>query len=113
MKSLYSKGFVVKRTAPAGGVTSGVPVQIGDQLVVPIADAAVGEQFEGLTQGTFRLPKSTAASSGGSEGDKVYWTTASDHVSAVSTGGILIGCYAEDRVDGDSQALVFLDGAIR
>lgn len=61
----------IKFTAPAGGVTTNVPVLIGGQFVIPAVTAAVGESFSGLTMVVIYLTKATGFTM--AEGDLGYW----------------------------------------
>lgn len=113
MLTEYSPGTVGQFTAPSGGVVSGVAIKIGDSIVVPLADAAEGEQVACERVGTFRIGKLTGASTGGAQGVRAYWNAAGAKVTAVSTSNQLIGTFAKTCVDGDAYAVVFLDGANR
>lgn len=74
-------GDVLTLIAPAGGVVSGVPVAIGTLVVVPITDAAAGEQFGGKTNGVWNVPVATGLAVGAAvgilDGDIVAAATAS------------------------------------
>jgi predicted RecA/RadA family phage recombinase len=100
MKKYVSDGHTVTVTAPAGGVTSDVPVLIGTNLFgVPVASAAVGETFGLKVNGIYEdMPKDTAAA--WAEGDLLYWdntakkftkTTAGNTKAAVAVAAALIG----------------------
>lgn len=49
-------GKVVTCVAPAGGVVSGGLYAIGQLVVVALANAAAGANFEGATDGVWSLP---------------------------------------------------------
>jgi predicted RecA/RadA family phage recombinase len=93
MKTLYGPAGPVKRIAPSGGVTSGVPVMIGTQLVIPIDSAAEGAVFEGEIRGVYFIEKTTGAGTGAAAGVKCYWTTAASKVSALPAGDELLGIF--------------------
>ena len=82
-KIQVQRGDSLDLTAPAGGVTSGVPVLIGGLLVVPQVSAAVGEQFSGAATGVHSIAKedTTAAFN---EGEIVYWDDSNARLDAVS-----------------------------
>lgn len=113
MKTQYGSADIVKRVAPSGGVTSGVAIMIGTQLLVPLATAAEGIEFEAATRGVFRIVKTAGGGTGAAAGVKAYWTTAASAISALSAGGVLIGAFDLVAADGDTVARVYVDGAIR
>lgn len=94
-KNFVEDGDVLTLIAPAGGVLSGTPVVIGTLVVVPITDAAAGEQFGGKTNGVWNVPVETGLTAGASvgilDGDIVAAATAS----SVSCGKLVTG-----EVDG-------------
>ena len=62
MNNYQQPGDVLELTAPAGGVTSGVPVQIGQLLVIPAVTVAATVAFNGQVVGVFKaMPKATGA----------------------------------------------------
>ncbi len=113
MKTDVQPASPLSLVAPSGGVTTGVAVKIGDKVVVPVATVAEGLRFAGEDRGVFAISKVTGAGTGGAQGTKAYWTTASSKANALSAGGVLIGVFAETCADGDTQAFVQLDGAVR
>lgn len=82
MKNFVQPGDTLNLTAPAGGVTSGVPVIIGDLFVIPATSAPAGSQFAGKTDGVYELPKVSAQAWG--EGAALYYNPATG---LFSTGG--------------------------
>lgn len=74
MKNFVSSGATLDFTAPGGGVTSGVPVKIGEAIVIPVVSAAAGETFAGAVEGVFDVPAAThATDQAWTEGMVVYW----------------------------------------
>lgn len=72
MISYVSKGEVVELTAPGGGVTKDVPVQIGNLIVIPTVSASATERFNGITRGVITgLTK--VGSQAWVEGAVIYW----------------------------------------
>jgi predicted RecA/RadA family phage recombinase len=57
--------------APEGGVTSGVPIVIGDTFGIPNQTALEGESFTLVVAGRFRLPKSDEVAF--DDGVSAYW----------------------------------------
>jgi predicted RecA/RadA family phage recombinase len=71
MDTFKSEGNVLEYTAPAGGVTSGVPVVIGDVTVIPAVTVAVGVKFNGAAEGIYEVPKTNPEV--WAEGETLYW----------------------------------------
>jgi len=73
MKSTdFQPGNSADLIAPGGGVLSGVGVSFGTSLLVfPIASAAAGQPFAGITTGIDRFPKANADVF--AVGNKVNW----------------------------------------
>lgn len=67
-KNFVQDGDVLTLTAPTGGVTSGVPVAIGQLVVVPITDAAEGELFGGKTNGVWSVAVEAGLTAGAAVG---------------------------------------------
>jgi predicted RecA/RadA family phage recombinase len=80
-KNYVQDGEVLTLVAPAGGVNSGVPVAIGQLVVVPIVDAAAGALFGGRTGGVWKVPVADGLAAGAAvgilDGDIVASATAS------------------------------------
>jgi predicted RecA/RadA family phage recombinase len=56
-KSFIEPGDVLTFTAPSGGVTKGVPVLIGNLIVMPLDTVAQTLPFRGSTEGVHSVPK--------------------------------------------------------
>lgn len=108
MNNSIQTGKVITLTAPAGGVVSGVPVQIGQLLVVPVATVAQGLPFEGDTMGVFTLLKDTAQAL--TEGQLVYWDDTASEISTTAAGNLLAGFAIQDALAADATAPIRLDG---
>ena len=54
-KNYVQDGDVLTLTAPAGGVVAGVPVAIGQLVVVPLVTVAAGQPFAGRTDGVWNI----------------------------------------------------------
>ena len=100
-------GDVVPLTAPAGGVTSGTPVQVGQLLSIPVADAAATETFQGQVRGVFTLPKTSAQA--WTEGTLVYWDDGASEVTTVADGNLPIGHATAAAANPSSTGSVRLD----
>lgn len=113
MKNYIQDGKVLDFTAPAGGVVSGTPVQIGTFVVFPIASAAVGETFAGYVEGVFEVTKT--ASQAWSEGDKLYFDSGADEFTTVAGSNVFAGYAVEDVAGGAGDILgkikIYVEGA--
>lgn len=109
MASNYKQpGDVMPFTAPSGGVTSGVAYLIGALLVVALADAAEGAEFQGATSGVWSLPKTSAQV--WTEGQKIYWNAGTSKADSDGTTGILIGVAAVAADNPSATGYVRLNG---
>jgi predicted RecA/RadA family phage recombinase len=101
-------GKIVTLTAPAGGVTSGVGIQIGQLFVVPQVTAAQGELFTAETEGVHVLPKLSAQA--WTEGALIYWDSTPGECTTTATGNLLIGCAVAVAANPSSTGKVRLNG---
>jgi predicted RecA/RadA family phage recombinase len=112
MNNYQQPGDVLTLTAPSGGVTSGVPVEIGSWLVVPATTAAVGESFEGQLVGVFRdMPKATGET--WSVGEILHWDAGNANFTATAAGNLRAGAAVAAAASGDTTGVVRLDGVAR
>lgn len=113
MKTFVQDGKALDLVAPSGGVTSGVPVQIGQLLVVPATTAAEGASFVGQTEGVFTAPK--VGSQAWTVGAVVYWDKENSRFTTTATGSLLAGCAvaAVGSGAGETTGTVRLNGAAR
>ena len=99
------------RTAPSGGVVSGVPIVIGSEFLIPIASADEGDLFAASRTGTFELTKNTDGGSAWAEGDQLYWDDGNSRVTKTSASGLFpIGTAGAVNLDADTEGHVRLDG---
>ena len=110
MKTYVQPGEAVEYTAPSPGVVSGVPVQIGQILVVPTVTAATGARFNGLIEGVVTGPKT--ASQAWAEGAIIYWDSSPAAFTTVATGNLQVGTatVAVGNGAGETTGTVRLDG---
>jgi predicted RecA/RadA family phage recombinase len=106
MRTFRQPGNVVELTAPAAGVVSGTPVQIGVLVVVPETTAAVGVRFNAATEGVFTMPKTAADA--WAEGDLLYWNPVAGEVTNVAGALRPCGYAAEARIALTTTARVLL-----
>lgn len=113
MKNFVQPGESLEFTAPAGGVVSGVGVQIGQLLVIATVTAAAGARFNGITEGVITHAK--APSQAWAEGALVYWDVANKRFTTVAAGKLLAGVAvgAVGAGAGETTGTVRLNGAAR
>ncbi len=107
MNNFIQPGDILPLTAPGGGVTSGTPVQIGQLLCIPVADAAATEAFQGQVRGVFTLPKTSAQA--WTEGALVYWDDTASEVTTVADGNLPIGHAAAAAANPSDTGSVRID----
>lgn len=113
MDNFSQPAEVVTFTAPEDGVLSGQPYQIGQALVVAVADGAELLPFEGLVRGAARVTK--AGSQAWTEGALVYWDDNAREFTTVEEGNRLAGWAVEAVGSGaeETTGVVYLDGVAR
>jgi predicted RecA/RadA family phage recombinase len=109
MKNMNGTGKTMTYTAPAGGVTSGLPVLIGALFIIPATTAAAGVQFAGEADGVWILPKATGEGAW-TEGKPLFWDVANARVSIDPTVGLPIGTIAAAAAGADATCNVRLHG---
>lgn len=111
--NIQQPGDIVELTAPSGGVTSGVPVQIGQILVVPLATAAQTVKFSARITGVVSYTK--VGSQAWTEGAIVYWDSGNARFTTVATGALRCGVavVAVGSGAGETTGVVRLDGVAR
>jgi predicted RecA/RadA family phage recombinase len=110
VKNYIQEGESLNLIAPYA-VSSGGGAIVGSIFGVASTDLASGDEGAFQLEGVYSLTKSTAASSGGSQGAKAYFITSTKLVTAVSTSNTLIGVFTATCADGDATALVRLNGS--
>ena len=110
MKNYIQEGQSLNLIAPYA-VSSGGGAIVGSIFGVASTDLASGDEGAFHLEGVYSLAKSTAASSGGSQGAKAYFITSTKLVTAVSTSNTLIGVFTATCADGDATANVRLNGS--
>ena len=110
MKNYIQEGDNLSLAAPYARL-SGEGALVGATFGVAVTDLANAEVGTFMLEGVFTLAKATGASTGGSQGAKAYWVTASKSVSAASSGNTLIGVFTATCADGDATCNVRLNGS--
>jgi predicted RecA/RadA family phage recombinase len=108
MKTFIQPGDTLEFTAPAGGVTSGTGVKIGDLLVIALTTAAAGAKFQGRRTGVVEHAKLSAQA--WTEGQQVNWDDTNKRFTTVTTGNFKAGVAAEAAVNPSSTGKVVLSG---
>lgn len=112
MNNFVQDGGVLGFAAPSGGVTTGVPVQIGGLVVVPLVTVAQTIRFNGAVRGVVGpVAKTTGAA--WTEGELIYWDAETDSFTDVAGDNHLAGVAARAADSGDATGYVFLDGVAR
>lgn len=100
--------------APAAGVVSGVPIQIGQMLVLPQDSATVGLKFTGLSDFHILYEKAVETVAAG---DDAYWAPTGGVggvgcFTKTDTGALLrVGKFSEAQTDTAAPAWVVVDGS--
>lgn len=78
--------------APAGGVTSGLPVRLAagvGKIVIPLGDAAAAAEFRGATEGVYSVPKEAPLVIGPLV--DLYWDDTAKKATTTATNNIKLG----------------------
>lgn len=108
MKIYVQPGNSLEFTAPAGGVTAGTGVKIGEVLVIPTTTAAAGEKFVGQRTGVVDHAKLSALA--WTEGQQVNWDDTNKRFTTVTTGNYKAGIAVEAAANPSSTGKVLLTG---
>lgn len=108
MKGFVSEGKVLEFTAPAGGVTAGTGVKIGDILVIAAVSAAAGARFNGVRAGVFHHDKNDAEA--WTEGQQVNWDAGNNRFTTATTGNYKAGVAAAAAANPTDKGYVLLHG---
>ncbi len=111
MDNYIQPGDVVTLTAPVGGVTTGVPVQIGQLVGFPVATVAAGSSFECALKGVFDAPKATGQT--WTEGAILYFDESEAEFTTVAAGNTQAGAAVAAAESADTTGSVRLDGVAR
>jgi predicted RecA/RadA family phage recombinase len=108
MKTFIQEGESLEFTAPAGGVTAGTGVKIGDILVIAQTTAAAGATFVGRRIGVVEHAKLSAQA--WTEGQQVNWDDTNKRFTTVTTGNFKAGVAAAVAANPSSTGKVVLSG---
>lgn len=110
MKNFVQDGETITVAAPYA-VNSGDGALVGSLFGVAAFTAANGATVELKTEGVFDI---TALSTDtGTVGTKMYWDNTNKRLTITSAGNTLIGCLVVAKLNGDTTARVYVDGAVR
>lgn len=108
MENYIQPGETLEFTAPAGGVTAGTGVKIGDVLVIATVTAAATEKFVGLRLGVVEHAKLSAQA--WTEGQQVNWDNTNLRFTTVTTGNFKAGVAAAVAANPSATGRVVLSG---
>lgn len=108
MKNFVQPGDVLEFIAPAGGVTAGTGVKMGDILVIATTTAAAGDKFNGVRIGVVDHAKLSAQA--WTEGQRVLWDDTNKRFTTVTTGNFIAGAAAAVAANPSATGKVLLFG---
>lgn len=94
-------------TAPSGGVTAGQGLLIGSLFVIPVVNADADDRFVGIAGPEIVEHVKTSAEAW-TEGQKIYFITATGLLTTSSGGNTLIGVAAEAAANPSATGRVLL-----
>ena len=108
MKNYVHIGRLVEFTVPEGGATAGMPLRVGDEIVVPVVTAPQGESIACTTEGVFIWPKLPGVVK---QGQRTYWKfptpgAPENGITVKAEGNRWIGFAVEDRDTNDTEIRV-------
>ena len=107
-KNFIKSGDPLTLIAPAGGVTTGVPLVLVAIFAIPLTTAAATEEFEGATEGLWSLAKNTAKAF--TEGEKVWWDDTAKECKGTGIGDFEIGVAEKAELAAATTLRVRLNG---
>lgn len=109
MKNFVQDGAVITAVAPYA-LTSGQMALVGQLLGVAVKDAAISADVELQTVGVFEV---TALSTDvGAIGALIYWDNTNRRLTVTATSNELVGCLLRAKLNGETTALVRLNGTV-
>jgi predicted RecA/RadA family phage recombinase len=109
MKNYSQEGDIVTVAAPYA-VASGDGLLVGALFAVATSAAANGAEVEAITDGTIRI--TALGTDTGSIGAKVYWDNTNKRITTTASGNTLVGCLLGAKANGETTALVRLNGTV-
>ena len=108
MKNHIQKGDVITVPAPAGGITSGEGMIVGNIFGIAAYTSAEGDPLELAITGVYKLPKATAAVL--TVGARVAWDNTAKNINVQGAGRFPVGIATEVAENGITSVAVRLDG---
>lgn len=108
MQNYLQNGHVITVTTPAGGITSGDGLIVGNIFGVAAYSAAEGDPLELATTGVYKLPKATGAVL--TVGARVAWDNTAKNINVPGAGRFPVGVATEASGNGVTGVAVRLDG---
>lgn len=89
-RNYIQPGKVIEATAPSGGITAGVGLQVGArEFGVALETKAAGETVQLATEGIFTMAKTSALVI--TRGDLLYWDATNKVVNKTTSSQIAVG----------------------
>ncbi len=107
-RTFVQPGNTVDAIAPSGGVTSGVPLLIGNMFGIPEVSAPTGDTFSLTVSGVHQLPKATGGAL--EPGAPAYWAASAANVTGTKASNYLIGVVLEHAGSTETSVVVRLNG---
>ena len=108
MKTYIQNGHVITVSTPAGGITSGGGLIVGNIFGIAAYSATEDDPLELATTGVYKLPKASAAVL--AVGTRVAWDDTAKQVNTPGSGRFPIGSATEAAGNGVISITVRLDG---
>ena len=107
MKNFVQKGETVTMLAPYA-LTAGQMALVGTLLGVATRDAALNAEVELLTQGVFEI--TALGTDVAAVGALMYWDNTNRRLTVTSAGNKAVGALLRAKANGETTALVRLNG---
>lgn len=107
MKNYVQNGDYLEITA-AATISSGDGVLVGDLFGVAMTDIANGAKGTLAVKGVYEIAKATDVGSGGTIWTPAYFDATQKKVTAIASGNVQVGLFAETTLDAATSASVLL-----
>lgn len=104
--NFFAPGHSVDIIAPSGGVTSGVPVVLGQMFGVAAANAVSGANAVIVTGGIWTIAKLSGASTSFAVGANVHWDATNSQSTVSATSNTKLGVAVVAAANADTSVRV-------
>lgn len=111
MKNFVQNGDVITIPAAPYARSSGQGVLMGSLFGICTSDVLIGAAVEVVNEGIVDV--TALATDVATVGTKVYWDDTNKRLTVTAAGSVLVGVTTLPKINGDTTARVYLDGAIR